>query len=101
MPVKYVIKAICRAFDCINTGLVIPPISILYNPYISLLHCMCDYVSQKMRRQLDLVLQQKIAQPRLELYNPDRSSDSPNSKLIQAIIDLITREDYSEQVLLG
>ena len=51
-----------------------------------------------MRHQLDLLLQQKVAQPRLELYNPLRASDSPTSQLTQAIIDLITQEDYSQQV---
>ena len=53
---------------------------------------------QKMRQQLDLVLQQKVAQPRLELYNPRAQNPSPTSQLTQAIIDLITQEDYSQQV---
>ena len=53
-----------------------------------------------MRQQLDSVLQQKVAYPRMELYNPlqYQASALPTSQLIQAIIDLITREDYSDQV---
>lgn len=53
-----------------------------------------------MRRQLDSVLQQKVAQPRMELYSPVYPDSSPNSQLIQAIIDLITKEDYSHQVCI-
>ena len=55
-------------------------------------------LSQELRRQLDATLQQKIAQPRMELYTPGSHAPSPSSQLIQAIIDLITTEDYSEQV---
>lgn len=52
-----------------------------------------------MRRQLDIVLQEKIANPRMILYSPGSSPSEapPSSRLIQAIIDLITREDYSAQ----
>ena len=50
-----------------------------------------------MRRQLDCVLEQKIAQPNMELYCPLAKDPPPCSKLIQTIIDLITSEDYSEQ----
>ena len=53
---------------------------------------------QEMRQQLDEVLKQKIATPSMELYTPHSSTPSPSSQLIQAIIDLITSEDYSEQV---
>ena len=49
-----------------------------------------------MRKQLDAVLEQKLAQPQMDLYVP--GSASPSSRLIQAIIDLITTEDYSGQV---
>ena len=51
-----------------------------------------------MRQELDVVLKQKVAKPRLELYDPCHPDSSPTSKLIQAIIDLITQEDYSRQV---
>lgn len=50
-----------------------------------------------MRKQLNLVLEQKIAQPNMNLYCPQEQSPPPCSKLIQTIIDLITTEDYSEQ----
>ena len=50
-----------------------------------------------MRQQLDSVLQQKIASPGMELYTPHTSNPPPSSRLIQAIIDLITTEDYSWQ----
>ncbi len=52
-----------------------------------------------MRKQLDSVLQQKVARPSMELYNPRSPRASPTSQLIQAIIDLITREEYTQQVL--
>ena len=51
-----------------------------------------------MRHELDLVLDQKVANPRMALYEPAQRSGSPVSQLIQAIIDLITKEDYSHQV---
>ena len=51
-----------------------------------------------MRKQLDSVLEQKIANPSMELYTPHSPTPSPSSQLIQAIIDLITTEDYSRQV---
>ena len=54
-----------------------------------------------MRKQLDLVLEQKIANPDMDLYTPllplDRNNVPPCSKLIQTIIDLITSEDYTDQ----
>ena len=58
---------------------------------------------QDLRRQLDVTLQQKIANPRMELYTPSshHSAPNPSSQLIQAIIDLITSEDYSDQVANG
>ena len=49
-----------------------------------------------MRKQLDAVLEQELAQPQMDLYVP--GSSSPSSRLIQAIIDLITTEDYFSQV---
>lgn len=52
-----------------------------------------------MRKQLDTVLQQKVAHPHKELYNQYDRHPSPTSQLIQAIIDLITREDYTQQVM--
>jgi len=55
-----------------------------------------------MRQQLDAALLEKVAQPRMELYSPHntgRSDAFPTSQLIQAIIDLITQEDYTQQVL--
>ena len=55
-------------------------------------------VLQKMRRQLDSTLREKVAYPRAKLYDPTNRDPSPNSQLIQAIIDLITKEDYSQQV---
>ena len=51
-----------------------------------------------MRKQLDSILQQKVANPSMELYTPLSQSPSPSSQLIQAIIDLITTEDYTYQV---
>ncbi len=51
-----------------------------------------------MRHQLDVVLQQKIGSPSMDLYTPHTSHPSASSQLIQAIIDLITTEDYSRQV---
>ena len=51
-----------------------------------------------MRQQLDNVLQQKIANPTTELYTPHVTDPPPSSRLIQAIIDLITTEDYTRQV---
>ena len=59
-----------------------------------MLHC-CLF--QDMRSQLDLVLEQKIAQPHLDLYTPTDTNPPPCSKLIQTIIDLISSEDYSDQ----
>ena len=53
---------------------------------------------QEMRQQLDSVLEQKIATPSMELYTPHTPTPSPSSRLIQAIIDLISVEDYSKQV---
>ena len=50
-----------------------------------------------MRSQLDIVLQEKIANPNMILYSPLSPSLSPCSRLIQAIIDLITSEDYTQQ----
>jgi hypothetical protein len=47
---------------------------------------------------MDAILKQKIANPSMELYSPHRRTLSPTSKLIEAIIDLITAEDYSQQV---
>lgn len=51
-----------------------------------------------MRQQLDGVLQQKIASPSMDLYTPYARQPPASSQLIQAIIDLITTEDYSKQV---
>ena len=51
-----------------------------------------------MREQLDSALQQKIANPGMDLYCPLESRPPPTSQLIQAIIDLITSEDYTHQV---
>ncbi len=51
-----------------------------------------------MRKQLDSVLKAKVAQPRMELYNPQNPNAPATSQLIQAIIDLITTEDYTDQV---
>jgi hypothetical protein len=47
---------------------------------------------------MDAILKQKIANPLMELYCPHRRTLSPTSNLIEAIIDLITAEDYSQQV---
>ena len=47
---------------------------------------------------MDAILKQKIANPSMELYCPRGHTLSPTSKLIEAIIDLITTEDYSQQV---
>ena len=47
---------------------------------------------------MDAILKQKIANPSMELYDPHNGSLSPTSQLIDAIIDLITTEDYSQQV---
>ena len=48
-----------------------------------------------MRHQLDVALEEKISQPDMVLYSP--LVPSPCSQLIQAIIDLITSEDYTKQ----
>ena len=53
---------------------------------------------QDMKLQLDQVLQRKVAKPSMELYDPNNPNAFPTSQLIQAIIDLITKEDYSGQV---
>lgn len=53
---------------------------------------------QELRHQMDAILKQKIANPSMELYDPHNGSLSPTSQLIDAIIDLITTEDYSQQV---
>ena len=53
---------------------------------------------QELRYQMDAILKQKIANPSMELYDPSNGSLSPTSQLIDAIIDLITTEDYSQQV---
>ena len=53
---------------------------------------------QELRYQMDSVLKQKIANPTMELYNPHNRRSSPTSQLIEAIIELITTEDYSQQV---
>ena len=50
------------------------------------------------RDRMDSVLKQKIANPTMELYNPHNRRSSPTSQLIAAIIELITTEDYSQQV---
>ena len=55
-------------------------------------------LSQELRHQLDALLKQKIANPSMELYTPQNGRPSPSSQLIEAIIDLITTEDYSQQV---
>ncbi len=55
---------------------------------------------QDLRRELDSVLERKVANPRMKLYDPAQNSHSPISQLIQAIMDLITTEDYSLQVRL-
>lgn len=47
---------------------------------------------------MDAILKQKIANPSMKLYDPHNGSLSPTSQLIDAIIDLITTEDYSHQV---
>ena len=54
-----------------------------------------------MRKQLDSVLEQKIATPSMELYTPHSPQPSSTSQLIQAIIDLITTEDYTRQVSIS
>ena len=51
-----------------------------------------------MRQELDTVLQRKVAYPAMELYTPHSPAPSSTSQLIQAIIDLITTEDYTGQV---
>ena len=53
-----------------------------------------------MRAQLDSALRQKIANPGMDLYSPHDPNHPPTSQLIQAIIDLITSEDYERQVLV-
>ena len=53
---------------------------------------------QEMREQLDVVLQQKVSSPRMDLYTPLSATPSASSKLIQSIIDLIASEDYQWQV---
>ena len=56
------------------------------------------HINQELRHQMDAILKQKIANPSLELYSPHGHTLSTTSKLIEAIIDLITTEDYSQQV---
>ena len=53
---------------------------------------------QEMREQLDVVLQQKVSSPRMDLYTPLSATPPASSKLIQSIIDLIASEDYQWQV---
>ena len=67
------------------------------NVYSNTSSLLC-HVSQELRHQMDTILKQKIANPKLELYCPHGRTLSPTSKLIEAIIDLITTEDYSKQV---
>ena len=51
-----------------------------------------------MREQLDVVLQQKVSSPRMDLYTPLSATPPASSQLIQSIIDLIASEDYQWQV---
>ena len=51
-----------------------------------------------MREQLDVVLQQKVSSPSMDLYSPLSPYPPPSSELIQSIIDLIAAEDYQFQV---
>lgn len=51
-----------------------------------------------MREQLDVILQQKVKSPRMELYTPLSTTPTASSQLIQSIIDLIASEDYQWQV---
>lgn len=51
-----------------------------------------------MREQLDVVLQQKVSSPRMDLYTPLSPTPPASSQLIQSIIDLIASEDYQWQV---
>ena len=51
-----------------------------------------------MREELDLVLQQKVSTPSMDLYTPLAPYPSASSKLIQSIIDLIAAENYQWQV---
>ena len=53
-----------------------------------------------MRSQLDTALEQKIANPGMDLYSAHDPDHPPTSQLIQAIIDLITSEDYERQVCI-
>ena len=53
---------------------------------------------QEMREQLDIVLQQKVSSPRMDLYTPLSTTPPASSQLIQSIIDLIASEDYQWQV---
>ena len=64
---------------------------------LSSLSVVCSRV-QEMREQLDVVLQQKISNPRMDLYTPLSPSPPASSQLIQSIIDLIASEDYQWQV---
>ena len=59
--------------------------------------CFCSI--QELRSELDRLLILKIGSPQLELYQPHTSNQTPESKLMQAIIDLITREDTTEQAV--
>ncbi|EDV26276.1 uncharacterized protein TRIADDRAFT_22905 [Trichoplax adhaerens] len=52
---------------------------------------------KQLRLQLDNCLKQKIKQPSLQLTASNDQSD-PKAKLFQEIINLITREDLSQQV---
>ena len=61
------------------------------------LNSISSFIAQDIRRELDLVLEQKIAQPNMNLYCPLDKTPPPCSKLIQTIIELITSEDYSDQ----
>lgn len=52
---------------------------------------------QQLRLQLDNCLKEKIKQPSLRLIASNDLTD-PKAKLFREIIDLITREDLSQQV---
>jgi ATP-dependent RNA helicase DHX36 len=52
---------------------------------------------KEMREQLDIVLQQKVSSPRMDLYTPLSTTPPASSQLIQSIIDLIASEDYQWQ----
>ena len=115
----------CFEFPCIYTGIVLcrrMPLQLSlelrlffsYGFMCSLyIHCKCTCLCmhvlchdhtcmytfiQEMREQLDIVLQQKVSRPRMDLYTPLSATPPASSQLIQSIIDLIASEDYQWQV---